>query len=270
MTPYGYYGLTFNPFDKQAISEADHFESTDFKETLSRLNYLKGARGIGVITARPGMGKSYAIRCFAKSLNPNLFRPEYICLSTVSIIDFYKQLCDVLGIQEYGGKSKMFASIRNQIFDLYKEQRRPLILVIDEAQYLCAAILNDIKMLMNYQFDSINCLTLVLCGESYMNKALIKPVHEALRQRITIHYDFVGLSTEESFQYIGHKLQRAGGSISIIDDNALSAVSSWSQGVPRLIDNALSDALKLGAQLDKNTIDSDTIMAAINNQKLGG
>ena len=64
-----YYGLTFNPFDKQQLKEKDHFISRDFTEMINRLDYLKDIRGIGVFTARPGMGKSYALRCFASSLN---------------------------------------------------------------------------------------------------------------------------------------------------------------------------------------------------------
>ena len=64
-----YYGLSFNPFDKQQLKEKDHFISRDFTEMTNRLNYLKDIRGIGVFTARPGMGKSYALRCFAAGLN---------------------------------------------------------------------------------------------------------------------------------------------------------------------------------------------------------
>ena len=54
----------------------------------ARLNFLKETCGIGVFTARPGMGKSYALRCFAKSLNPNMYHMEYICLFCVPNMDF--------------------------------------------------------------------------------------------------------------------------------------------------------------------------------------
>ena len=78
-----YYGLSFNPFDKQTAREKDRFLSRDISEMLSRLDYLKDTRGIGLFTARPGMGKSFGLRCFAKGLNPNLYHMEYLCLSTV-------------------------------------------------------------------------------------------------------------------------------------------------------------------------------------------
>ena len=121
----------------------------------NRLNYLKDIRGIGVFTARPGMGKSYALRCFAASLNPSLFHMEYLCLSTISVADFYKQLCFILGVPEKGGKTGMFKAIQEQITYLYKEKRQPLLLAIDEAQYLNTGILNDIKMLMNSGCDNV-------------------------------------------------------------------------------------------------------------------
>jgi len=268
MSSLAFYGLSFNPFDKQAFKEKDRFISMDIKETLARLNYLKDTRGIGVFTARPGMGKSFALRCFAKELNPNLYHMEYISLSTVSVSEFYKQLCVILGVSDSGGKTKMYAAIREQITYLYRDKRQPLMLAIDEAQFLSTGILNDIKMLMNYDYDSVNQFTLILCGESHLNNTLLKPIHEALRQRITVHYNFSGLSEGEVKEYILHKIKCAGGSTNIIDIAALSAVHSNTQGNPRLIDNLMTDSLILGAQTEKHTIDADTILFAVSNQNL--
>ncbi len=264
-----FYSLSFNPFDKQQLPEKDCFRSNDFKEMTARLDFLKDTRGIGLFTASPGMGKSYALRCCAKETNPNLYHMEYICLSTVSVAEFYKQLCGVLGVSDKGGKTGMFKSIQEQIYYLYREKRQPLLLAIDEAQYLSNGVLNDIKMLMNYGYDSVNCFTLILCGESHLNAILRKPVHEALRQRITIHYNYQGLTDEEVIDYVIHKLKCAGSSKAIIDEAALNAVAGHTHGNPRLIDNLMSDAIMLGAQQEKKCIDTDIILAAVNNQNLG-
>jgi type II secretory pathway predicted ATPase ExeA len=250
------------------LKEKDHFISRDFQEMTNRLNYLKDIRGIGVFTARPGMGKSYALRCFASGLNPSLYHMEYLCLSTISVADFYKQLCAILGVSDKGGKTGMFQAIQQQITYLYKEKRQPLLLAIDEAQYLGTGTLNDIKMLMNYGYDSVNYFTLILCGESHLNDTLRKPVHEALRQRITVHYNYAGLSDEEVSKYILHELNLAGAADSIIDPAALAATHSFTQGNPRLIDNLMTDALTLGSQQNKQIIDAEIIRAAVDNQGL--
>lgn len=263
-----YYSLAYNPFDKQTIKEKDCFLSKDHKEALSRLNYLKDVRGIGVITARPGMGKSLTLRCFAHSLSSNLYEMHYFCLSTISVTEFYKQLCGSLGLDNSSGKVAMFKSIQERIYYLYKERKRPLILAIDEAQYLNPAILRDLKMLLNQGYDSLNCFTLILSGESYLNHTLEKPVNEALKQRIMVHYNYNGLTDVEVADYIKHKITLAGGTPTLLDPAALSAVHSHSQGNPRIIDNLMTDALLLGSQMERPTIDSEVIMAAIGEQSL--
>ena len=263
-----YYGLAFNPFDKQCVKEKDCFQSRDFKEMASRLSYVREVRGIGVFTAQPGMGKSLGLRCFAKGLNQNLNRMEYLCLSTVGIREFYHMLCGVLGIEPCGSKPVMFRAVQEQVYYLYHEKRRPLCLAVDECQYLSPSILNDLKLIMNHGYDSLNCFTLILCGESYFNRTLSKPVHEALRQRIVVHYDFQGLDDGESAGYIRHKIQCAGGSVSILEEAALSAVQGYAQGNPRVIDNLMTDVLMIGAQTGKTVIDAETVLAAVNNQQL--
>ncbi len=263
-----YYGLTFNPFDKD-YTEKSPFPSHDYTEASSRLTYLSQVRGIGLITASPGFGKSYVLRCFQNSLNPNLYRIEYICLSTVTVGEFYKAFCGLLGVSDKGGKPGRFRAIQEQVYDLYHEKRKPLILEIDEAQYLNTSILTDLKLLMNFGCDSLNCCTIILCGEPYLNDTLNKPIHESLRQRITVHYNFVGLSDKEVSAYILHKIRKAGGADSIIDPAALASVHGYAGGNPRIIDNIMSDAITIGSQQQRQTIDSEIILAAVNNQHLG-
>ena len=263
-----FYGLSMNPFDKQALKEKDAFESRDQKAMMNRLNYLKDVRGIGVFTAAPGMGKSYCLRCFESTLNRSLFDMKYICLSTVSVGDFYKQLCDTLGLETRGGKTVMFRSIQDRLSYLYKE-KKPMILAIDEAQYLGTPVLKDLKMLMNFSYDSINCFTLILSGEPFLNDTLKKAIHEALRQRITVHYAFQGLEPDEVAAYIRHKLSLAGGSDAILGADALNALTGYCSGNARIIDNIMTAALTLGAQLGRSVIDSDVILAAVNEQALG-
>lgn len=264
-----FYGLPHNPFDKQHLSEKDCFESSDHKVMMNRLNYLKEARGIGVFTAAPGMGKSYSLRCFAGSLNKNLFLMKYICLSTISVTEFYKGFCDQLGLEAKGGKTSMFKAIQERLFYLFKEKKQPFILAIDEAQFLNNAILQDLKMLMNFKYDSLNCFILILAGEPVLNRTLERQVHEALRQRITVHYSFCGLTPDEVPEYIKHKINIAGGSESIVSEDALSALSGYCKGNPRVIDNIMTTALTAGAQMQKSVIDSEVILAAANEQVLG-
>ena len=263
-----YYGLRFNPFDKENVNAKNAFQSNDFLQVSYRLNSLSSSRGIGVFTAPPGEGKTLAVRCFTDGLNPNLFTTGYISLSTVTVSEFYRQWCDLLGVEKKGGKPGMLRNMKEQMKNMYKVKRQPLFLVLDEAQYLSTAILNDLKMILNFDCDSLNCVCLVLCGEPHFNNTLNKPVHEALRQRVTVHYDFKGLLDNEIADYVRHKITQAGGATTILSDSALSALHGQSHGTPRIIDNLMTDALMIGAQNDKQVIDADVILGAVDNRNL--
>jgi len=263
-----HYGFSKNPFDKQQLLEKDAFISNDYKEMISRLNFLVGLGGIGVFTAKPGQGKTFALRCFAKSVDPNLFDMRYISLSTTSTTEFYRQLCFILNIDSKFRKVDMFKDIQERLYHMYKENRRPLILAVDEAHELSFSTLKDLKILLNHNYDSLNCFTLILIGEPHLNNTITKPIHEALRQRIIIHYDFEGFSTEEVIDYINHKFSLAGASTTILGEGTMPAIISYCHGTPRLIDNLMNEALTLGAQLNKNIIDTEIIMAAINSLAL--
>jgi type II secretory pathway predicted ATPase ExeA len=51
---------------------------------------------------------------------------------------------------------------------------------------------------MNQDYDSMDCFALIMVGLPHMNAILEKPVHEALKQRIVVHYNYCGLSSEET------------------------------------------------------------------------
>ena len=262
-----FYGLTLNPFDK-ALPENHAFHSRDHEQMLSRLDYLKNTRGIGLFLAPPGMGKTYALRCFAQNLNPNLYQLSYICLSTVSVTEFYNQFCHELGLDSGPKKAIMFRNIQERLLHLLKEKRKTFILAIDESQYLSHHILRDIKMLMNTHFDSIDCFTLVLIGQPYLSSILEKPIHEALKQRIVIHYNYEGFSLDEAKNYIYTRIEIAGASQSIIDEASVHAVANFCQGTPRIINSVMTNSLLLGAQMKKNVIDTEVILSACNSISL--
>lgn len=262
-----FYGLTFNPFDK-SIPENYAFNSHDHQQMLSRLDYLKNVRGIGLFNAPPGMGKTYALRCFAKNLNPNLFQLSYLCLSTVSVSEFYHQFCSELGLDYNFKKAVMFRNIQERLLHLFKEKHKTFILAIDESQYLNTGILRDIKMLMNNNFDSLDCFALILIEQPYLGSILEKPVHEALKQRVVVHYNYEGLSSDEAKDYIYSRIEAAGGSRAIIEEAAVHAVAGFCQGAPHIINSVMTDALIMGSQMQMSTINTEIILSASNNLSL--
>lgn len=91
------YGFEFNPYTKSQKSFL--IETSQYREVISRLNYLDQVKGFGLITGQPGMGKTTAIRNWARSLNPAAYKVVYISLSTLTVMEFYRMIAEELGYE---------------------------------------------------------------------------------------------------------------------------------------------------------------------------
>lgn len=258
-----YFGMKNNPFTKD-IPLKDTYELADFKEVQARLTYLLKTKGIGLFTGISGLGKTYSIKFFTKKLNPSLYKVVYLPLSTVTVLDFYRSFCLGLGIDPPFKKIDMFNSIQNTIKALCVERKIIPIIVIDEAQYLRNDILNDFKMLLNFDLDSKNLAILILVGQPILNDILSRNVHESLKQRIVVNYTFVGMDNEETKEYINDRLKLAGINENIFEEAAFKAISSNSNGSTRKLNSLIQKSLLICGQRKENIISAETVMLADN------
>ena len=115
----GRYGLEINPFIKNGKDVL--VETNEYKEVKFRLNYLLQTKGFGVLTGGAGRGKTTSVRQWANELNPAAYKVVYISLSTVTVIEFYRQMALNLGIEPYYKKVDNFRAIQTII---EKDNRR--------------------------------------------------------------------------------------------------------------------------------------------------
>ncbi len=263
-----YYGLEFNPFDKE-IDVKYTFNSKDIQILNNRLDFIKDHKGIALITGNPGLGKTFAIRNFLSGLNTNLYKSVYICMSTLTCHEFYRQLCFKLDIEPSFKKIDMFRDIQERIINLAKDKKINVIIVIDEAQYLKPSILNDLKLLFNFEMDSKNYASVILVGQPVLNNILNRNIFEALHQRIVISYNLIGISREELTDYIRSRIDIAHGNQGIIGDQAIETIHSACNGSIRIANNIITKSLILGNSKNKEIIDSDIILEATNELSLG-
>lgn len=260
------YGLEFNPFIKN--SKEVLVETQEYKEALFRLNYLLSTKGFGLLTGSAGRGKTTAIRNWASKLNPSLYKVVYSSLSTLTVNDFYKNLAQELGAQPAFRKTDNFKIIQNEINRLALEKRQTPVIIIDEANYISNLVLNDLKMLFNFEMDSKDRAIILLAGLPQLNNTLRLSNHEPLRQRIVMNYNLEGLSKSEGRSYIESKLKGAGCTQAVFDDNALEAILNAANGIPRMINKFCNASLLIGNSSNVNIITADTVMQAISDCEL--
>ena len=268
MNYYGRFGLDFNPFLKSTRNETV-VETTEYKEIHYRLNLLLSTRGFGLITGTAGKGKTTIVRNWANSLNPSLYKVVYITLSTVTVIDFYRQLAEQLGLTPRYRKADNFRIIQEEITRFAVEKRIVPVIILDEANYIKTEILNDLKMIFNFEMDSKDRAVILLCGLPVLNNTLRLVAHEPLRQRITMNYQLEGMNKEESRTYIQEKLTKCKANLGVFSETALEAIVNTAGGVPRVINKLCDACLVIGNSKNADEINNDIVMLAISETELG-
>src|SRR5213083_2883738 len=134
--------------------------------------------------------------------------------------------------------------------------------LFDEAQLLSHPALEQIPLLLNFDMDSSTYLTLLLIGQPLLRRTLSLQHHEALRQRIAVHYHLEGLSRAELDAYITHQLKASGCNQPLFDDTARQALYQATKGIPRKVNKLAQTALRLSANRKTAIVDEAVLMDA--------
>lgn len=254
-----YYGLSYEPFDKEQVQWIETIDST---ELMTRLNYLKQARGFGVVTGRSGVGKTYLIRQFLASLNTTLYKVCYVPLTTVSVADFYIQLSLGFGLEPCRYRAANFRQIQERIQTLYELERVTPVIVIDEAQYLKNDVIHELMLLTNFRLDAIKPCVVLLSGLPVLTQRLQRAEFEPFSQRITTRYQVVGMEVAEVTRYITHQLKQAGVHDVLFPEPIIETILSTTGFSLRRLNHVLTQCLMIGAVQKQRIITQEMVYAA--------
>jgi UDP-N-acetylglucosamine 2-epimerase len=118
-------------------------------------------------------------------------------------------------------------------------------LIVDEAQNLAPAAIEELRMLSNFQLGSHALLQSFLVGQPELRKLLLAPSMEQFRQRVIASCHLGPLGAAETRAYVEHRLKRVGWrDAPRFDERAFDEIHRWTGGVPRRI-NLLCNRLLL-------------------------
>ena len=260
-----FFGLQREPF---SIAPDPHFlfMSEHHREALAHLLYgVGGGGGFVLLTGEIGAGKTTVCRCFLEQIPPQC-TVAYIFNPQLTVPELLRTVCDEFGIElppaEPGaGGVKAAVDALNAFLLRAHAAGRSAVLVIDEAQALAPAVLEQLRLLTNLETAERKLLQIMLIGQPELREMLARPDLEQLAQRVVARYHLGPLARDETASYIRHRLSVAGAQARLpFEPAALRRIHELTGGVPRRI-NLLADRALLGAyahqqpQVDRRTVE---------------
>jgi general secretion pathway protein A len=258
-----HFGMTHYPFGKNLKAD-ELYDSKGTREGAARLKHLVELRGVGLFTGDPGSGKTTVCRKLIDGLHDGLHRVFYVPLSTGNVMDAYKSIAWEMGLPTERSRAACYRVIRAEVTRLCVETKKTPILIVDEAHHLRNDVLEDLRLLTNYELDSVNRLCLLLVGLPEIRRRLTMAIHESLEQRIVLKHHMKPLERDELPNYIKHHLVMAGTELPLFAPEAEEAISQATNGLPRRVNRLCHYALIAAAAEKAKVVSARHVEAAVN------
>lgn len=287
-----YFGLVESPFSLTPNTRF-LFESESHASAIEQLTIaLRRREALTVITGEVGTGKTLLCRTIVRDLEPRTFI-SVISNPRLGGDDLLRQLLhdfDLLPKGEARAASltqhEMVTTLQRFLVSLVALRAHAIIL-IDEAQHLQPEVLEQVRLLSNFETGAQQLLQIVLVGQLDLDGVLDRPELRQLRQRVSRRHQLMPLQPYEVEQYVERRLWVAHGGLGLakagraselvsgerfwrvrFTSSAMRAVAQLSKGLPRSINVICDRALECAYNADKKVIDTRCILTAAKQLKL--
>jgi type II secretory pathway predicted ATPase ExeA len=258
----GFFEMKHTPFEG-GIPVGALYISEKHRELLGRLSYAAEGNRFAVVTAGVGVGKSTLMRKFARELRPEKYTVLYLSDSQLTPRWFYKGLLGQLGVEAkfYRGDAKR--QLQKQLRLINEAYHRNVAVIVDEAHLLDRETFEEVRFVLNTEYDSHSPMSLILCGQSELWDKLRMRLYEAIRGRIDIKCELPGMDRAELDGYVRAHLAYAGGKDEIFTDAAIDELHRYSGGAARAVNKAATHCLMHAAQRAKKLVDDSMVRTVI-------
>ena len=242
-----FYGLKDEPF----LLTPDHrfyFESQVHGQAMAHLMYgLNRGEGFIVVTGEVGAGKTTIVKRLLDSVDEDAIFPAHIVTTFLTGHELLRTVCAAFGIAKVPQEKDAVLRELQHFFEELGRSGKKALLIIDEAQNLSAATLEELRMLSNFQVGNVSPCQIFLVGQPQFRDTLADPDLEQLRQRVIASYHLGALNLEECGDYVRHRMRQ----VEWANDpefrtDAMEAVFTHTSGIPRRINNLCSRLLLFG------------------------
>jgi general secretion pathway protein A len=267
-----YYGLNESPF-LIAPNPRFLYMSAQHRAALAKVvSRLQTRQGLSVVYGAVGTGKTTVARWLHDRLNDD---PSGLYIArTIYNPGFRRdnQLLRVI-LREFGAEDLTrtldgnLALLQGFLQREVVEGDRTVVLIIDEANLLPAALLEFLRQLLNFENNEFKLLQMVLVGTDELRaKIQRKP---ALASRVRSVSTLEPFDAEELGRMIAYRASVAGRERPLFTPTALAALYDLSEGIPRTAINLCEYALEAAFVDEAAIVDEDHVRRAMDGVEQG-
>ena len=244
---YGdFFGLNRSPF-QLSPDPFFMFSSEKSKEALASISdAILQRKGFVVMTGEVGTGKTLVLRCLVEWLDREEIPFAYFIGPRLSTVDFLSYITFELGIDvTEPTKGNLLRALYGFLLAQF-EKGLTTVLIIDEAHQMPRNVLEEIRVLANFETAQQKLIQILLVGQPELDKKLDLVELRSLKQRIAVRCQLEPLRGEEIRHYIERRLELAGAdsqATTIFPAETIKVIYSYSLGIPRLVNSICDQAL---------------------------
>jgi general secretion pathway protein A len=249
-----FYGLKELPFALTPDPRFIYF-TPSHTEAMANLHYgIESGKGLIVVTGEVGTGKTTILRWMMQRLDRTVL-VGYIFNPRLTVPEFYQHVARLFDVQEWENKSELLFALGKTLEARHARGLRT-VLIIDEAHGLSTSVLEEIRLLSNFESDAAKQLQIVLTGQPELRDVLNNPDLRQLKQRVALRCEIKPLpNIEETERYVKARLLVAGAArTDIFSPGAIDYIFRCAAGIPRQINNLCDNALLTGYASELHTI----------------
>lgn len=266
-----FYGFRDLPF--RLTPDPDYlFLSANHQEALGHLLFgINEGSGVVVITGEIGAGKTTLIRTLVRNLDAQT-TVAYIFNPVLSALELLQTINADLSLPATSTSKRELTDALNRFLLSQQTAGRRTVVIIDEAQNLEPAVLEQLRLLSNLETERAKLLQIILVGQPELAETLARPDLTQLDQRVTLRWHLRPLPSGDTGAYIRHRLQVAsGGRASVVfTPGGIRLVHTYSGGVPRLINVLCHRALLVAYTREERQISVAVVRQAIDELRQHG
>ena len=253
-----FYGLRDIPFSLTPDPRFLYFTASH-REVMANLHYgIQHGKGLIVVTGEVGTGKTTMLRAMISRLDRSVLN-SYIFNPGLTVPELYQHLATDFGFAPYSSKADALQKFGRLLMMRHSRGLRT-VMVVDEAQGLSRELLEEIRLLLNFETYTEKQLQIVLTGQPELRALLNNADLRQLKQRISLRCEIKPIKADEVSGYISTRLKVAGAArLDLFTPDAVALIYRASEGIPRLINNICDNALLSGYAANARTINAEVI-----------